>query len=490
MPGMIPTLLALIYLLCAILLALYATGQLILLIVYLKIRRRTPPLPEIDAWPTVTVQLPVYNERYVVRRLLEAAAALDYPREKLTIQVLDDSTDDTTRIVSAQVRLLRREGLNIWHVRRPQRTGYKAGALAHGLSQSQSELVAIFDADFIPPADFLRRTVPHFCADERLGIVQTRWGHLNPFDNLLTLAQTLSIDNHFLIEQNARSRSGWTLSFNGTGGLWRAECIAAAGGWSDTTLTEDLDLSYRAQLAGWRYLMLPDIVVPGEVPPQIAAYKQQQSRWARGSTQCLIRLMGPVWRGRLSIMARLMALHNLGQYLPHPLMFLLLLLTPPLILAGMMSQIPLAPLGIIGVIPPLSVAISQWSLYRDWKRRMLAFPVMMLLGAGITWNNTWAVCSALTRRQVGFVRTPKFGGGWPQSRYALQKDFGPLVELALMAYALWGAWLAAKMHPALLPYLLLYAAGFGGMALWGLRDQWQIRRAAQMPRSRRIVRAK
>ena len=292
-------------------------------------------------WPTVVIQLPIYNERHVVERLLNAVAALDYPRDRLTVQVLDDSTDETTDIAARLTAKLRADGLNIQHVQRQDRHGYKAGALAYGLSLTNSELVVVLDADFVPTSDFLRRTVPHLAADPGLGMVQTRWGHLNPFSNLLTLGQTLALDGHFVVEQTARSRAGWLMSFNGSGGVWRAQCIRDAGGWRDLTLTEDLDLSYRAQLAGWRFLYLPDVVVPGELPPQIAAYKQQQARWAKGSTQCLTYTFNPLWHSRFSLSQRLMATLHLCQYIPHPLMILLLLLTPPLLIAHGLQKLPL-----------------------------------------------------------------------------------------------------------------------------------------------------
>ncbi|MBZ0289226.1 MAG: glycosyltransferase, partial [Anaerolineae bacterium] len=263
--------LTVLYVICAVLLTIYAGSELILLITYWRYRNQPTPVPPVKQWPTVVVQLPIYNERYVVGRLLNAVAALDYPRDRLIVQVLDDSSDDTSELAAEHAAALAKTGLNIQHVRRENRTGYKAGALAYGLSLVDSELVVVLDADFVPAPDFLRRTVPYLAADPGLGMVQTRWGHLNPFNNLLTLGQTLALDGHFVVEQTARSRAGWLMSFNGSGGVWRAQCIKDAGGWRDLTLTEDLDLSYRAQLAGWRFLYLPDVVVPGELPPQIAA---------------------------------------------------------------------------------------------------------------------------------------------------------------------------------------------------------------------------
>jgi cellulose synthase/poly-beta-1,6-N-acetylglucosamine synthase-like glycosyltransferase len=471
--------LTILYGVCALLLTLYTSGQLILLIVYWLHRHERPALPVITDWPTVTVQLPIYNERHVVVRLLEAVSRLDYPRDKLTVQVLDDSTDDTSQLVALYVAQLQRRGLNIQHVQRPERTGYKAGALDYGISITDSELLAVLDADFVPPPDFLRLTVPHMAADPGLGILQTRWGHLNPFENLLTRAQALSVDAHFVIEQTARNRAGWLLTFNGTGGLWRTQCIADAGGWSADTLTEDLDLSYRAQMAGWRYLFLPDVSVPGELPPQIQAYKQQQERWAKGNTQCLIKLFRPVWSGRLTLVQRIMAMQHLCQYLPHPLMLTLLLLTPPLMITGALKNLPLAPMGLVGLAPPLLYAIGQRILYPDWKRRMLVFPVLMMLGTGIIWNNTKAVASALFGEPGEFRRTPKFVQGWQASTYALSTN-GSWVELFIALYALWGAWLALQFEPALVPYMSLYSIALGTITIWERLDSWNLRRRGNM----------
>ncbi len=451
---------ALLYGFCAALLALYTLGQGVLLIQHLRHRDSTPDTPAVTAWPAVTVQLPIYNERHVAARLIEAVAALEYPADKLHIQLLDDSTDATPAQIARQIA--RYPHLNISHVRRQNRSGYKAGALAHGLTESDSPFVAIFDADFVPPPDFLKQTVPYLLHDARLGVVQTRWGHLNADFNWLTRAQVLAVDVHFLVEQHGRNRAGWPLPFNGTGGVWRRACITDAGGWSDDTLTEDLDLSFRAQMRGWRSLFLPDVVVPGELPPQLAAYRQQQARWAKGSGQCLRKLLGRVWRAPLSLMQRLMATQHLFQYLPHPLMLLLLLLTPPLLLGEALHNLPLAPLGVIGLIPPLMYVASQRGNPQAG-RNLLAFPALLLVGTGMIWNNSRAFMGGLFQEGGEFRRTPKFMSGWQQSEYAL-RDGTRLIELLLMAYALWGAWLAYQIAPGLMPYLLLYAASFATVA--------------------------
>lgn len=471
-----------LYVICALLLTLYAAGAFILLITYLRRRRRVVSQPPIAAWPTVAVQLPIYNEIYVVERLLDAVSRLDYPRDLLTVQVLDDSTDGTTSVIAERVTLLRRRGLNIEHVRRGSREGYKAGALAHGMALLNSEMVAVFDADFIPPRDFLRRTIPHLVADAGLGMVQARWGHLNTGENALTMGQTLALDGHFVVEQTARNRSGWLINFNGSGGVWRASAIRGAGGWQADTLTEDLDLSYRAQLDGWRFLYLNDLVVPGELPPQIAAYKQQQARWAKGGTQCLVRLIGAVWHSpRLKLSQRIMGTLHLCQYMVHPVLILLLLLTPPLLISRSLQNLSLGPLGIAGIAPPLIFIVSQQALYPDWRRRLLALPALLVLGTGISWSNARAVMSGFFSKQGEFKRTPKFRADWKHRAYALPVDKNILWEALLAAYSLWGVTVALRYAPSLALYLGIYSFSFALMALWGLRDHFDIKRSALHP---------
>jgi cellulose synthase/poly-beta-1,6-N-acetylglucosamine synthase-like glycosyltransferase len=464
------------YIICVLLLALYTSGQALLLFRYWRTSQVQVETPTMDDFPAVTVQLPLYNEQYVATRLIDAVAKLDYPRDKLWIQVLDDSTDSTTQIVERYLAKLEEQGINVQHIRRPNRTGYKAGALAYGMTKIKNEFIAIFDADFIPPADFLKQTIPHLVHNPQIGVVQTRWGHLNSDDNWLTRSQTLSIDAHFIIEQTARNRSGWLIPFNGTGGVWRRECIDSAGGWSDDTLTEDLDLSYRAQIIGWESLFLPDIEVPGEIPPQLAAYKQQQSRWAMGNTQCLIKLVNPLLRAKLSLSQKIMAVQHLCQYLPHPLMLMLLLLTPPLLLTNSLSEMPLAPLGIVGLAPPLMYIVSQIRLYDNWLSRLKAFPTLLLIGTGISLSNTLAVIGAIIGVKIEFRRTPKFVEGWAENHYALQSDLTIWLEFVLMGYALWGVWLAWDIQPELVLYLLVYALSFATIVGWSLRDLWMMRR--------------
>ena len=463
-----------LYAICALLLAIYTLGHGLLLIQYLRHRRQAIKLPQLDVvdYPTVTVQLPIYNEQFVAVRVLDAVANLDYPADKLCIQLLDDSTDATSQRLATNMAYY--PHLQLEHIQRPERTGYKAGALAYGLSKTESDFIAIFDADFIPPADFLKRTIPHLVADKQLAVVQTRWGHLNAEDNWLTRSQVLSIDTHFMIEQFGRNRSGWMLPFNGTGGVWRRDAIEDAGGWSHATLTEDLDLSFRAQLKGWQALFLPDIVVNGELPPQIAAYRRQQGRWAQGSSQCLRRLIVPLWQSDKSLMTKIMATQHLAQYVPHLLMLTLLLLTPPMLLTGALHALPLAPLGIIGLIPPLMYIVSQYDNTRGTWRNLLAFPALLLIGTGLIAHNARYVLKGFVTRYSVFERTPKFVDGWQHSGYALLSDGTTMLDFALLLYALWAAWLAWQQAPALVPYLLLHTLSFLTVIAWGALDRWRI----------------
>jgi cellulose synthase/poly-beta-1,6-N-acetylglucosamine synthase-like glycosyltransferase len=479
---MVLTFLTAIYLICALLLTLYAIGAMILLVTYLRHRNNPIAVQPVSAWPTVAVQLPVYNELYVVDRLLDSVAALDYPRDRFIIQVLDDSTDETSSIVASKVAALQANGLNIQHVRRGTRAGYKAGALAHGLSllkPMEAEMVAVFDADFVPPQDFLRRTVAPLVQDSSLAMVQARWGHLNSDDNALTMGQMLALDGHFVVEQTARNRAGWLMNFNGTGGVWRVRAIEEAGGWQDCTLTEDLDLSYRAQLKGWRFLYLSDVVVPGELPPHIAAYKQQQARWAKGGTQCMVLLLKPIWTSqRLTLMQRLMGTMHLCQYVVHPLIITMLLLTPLLLITHQLQHLPLGPLGFAGLGPPLIFIVSQRALYTDWRRRLLALPALVALGTGMSWSNASAVVSGLMGRKEEFKRTPKYAANRRTTKYSLRLNRNIIWEIGLAFYALWGAILALQLAPGFVPYLLIYTFAFGIVGVWGLREHLVMSRAA------------
>ncbi len=400
-------------------LGLYGLNCYVLAFRFLRVRRRDAErtaavraafdLPR-ARWPRVTVQLPVFDERLVVERLVEAACALRYPRDRLEIQVLDDSTDDTTERVARLARRFAAAGIDIVHLHRTARDGYKAGALAAGLECARGEWIAVFDADFVPAPDFLERTVPFF-SDERTGVVQCRWEHLDCDLNALTRLQALAVDGHFGIEQVARCRSGWFLNFNGTAGVWRRRAIDEAGGWTGDTLTEDLDLSYRAQLAGWRIEYLLDTGVPAELPASLAAFKSQQRRWAKGSIQTARKLLGPVLRAPLPAALKLQAALHLTHYLIHPLMLLVALTSLPVHLTGTTATrgagTALAALLFVGTCGPTALyVLSQRALGRPL-RTLLALPALVLVGTGIALSNTRAVVEALAGRSSPFVRTPK-----------------------------------------------------------------------------------
>ncbi len=472
--------LAALHALLALWLALYGLHSWVLLGLFWALRQRgaaSEPDRGDSALPFVTVQIPVYNERHVIRRAIDAAASLDYPRDRLEIQVLDDSTDETTAIAEARAAHWRDRGVDIRVLRRPDRAGFKAGALAWGLAHARGELIAVLDADFCPRPDFLRRVVLPFLANPRLGMVQTRWSHLNADYSPLTRAQALALDGHFVVEQTARCRAGLLMHFNGTGGVWRRACIEDSGGWQSDTVCEDLDLSYRAQLRGWQALYLPDLDCPGELPPQVLAFKQQQARWARGSVQCLRKLARPLLFSRaVGPVRKIFGLLHLSGYLVHPLMVLLLLLTPAALLVpsplGEISRL----LGPLCLGPILSYVTSQWALYPDWTRRLRSFPLMVLLGTGIAWGNTRAVLDGLRHWGGEFARTPKFclegqRGNWRQSDYRLAADRSVLGEIGLAIYGLGVTGMAGALGKwSLIPFLLLYVGAFGLVAGLSLRE--------------------
>lgn len=450
-------------------LALYAAYLVVLIGLYLWHRREglpdLPALPESEL-PLVTVQIPLRNERYVVQRILEAVAGLDWPHDRLQIQVLDDSTDDTLELVQAEAARLGATGVTIDVLHRDQPTGYKAGALAAGLPQARGEYIAIFDADFCPPADFLRRSVPYLIANPALGMVQTRWEHLNAEYSLVTRAQALALDAHFAVEHIARNRSGLLMNFNGTGGIWRRQAIEEAGGWQCDTVAEDLDLSYRAQLAGWKALYLPEVTAPAELPPLVLAFKNQQYRWAKGATQCLRKLAGPILRSRrLNVFQKIMALLHLSGYLNQPLLLLMIFLTLPMVMYTPHLPELAALLGTLASIPPVLYLLGQMALRPDWLRRILYYPMLMFFGIGLAWSNTLAIIDGLSHWGGTFVRTPKFHlqgrkGDWKRSSYRAPANYTLLGELLIGLYAFVAVWQAIQLRQqGLVPFIMIYVVG-------------------------------
>jgi len=471
--GVAVTILGAVYLVALAGLFLYGVNAYVMLGLHWRHRRlgAAPAPPPPAEWPVVTVQLPVYNERYVARRLVDAIAALDYPRDRLEIQVLDDSTDDTREIVAAAVDWHRARGLAVEHVHRTDRIGFKAGALGAGLRRARGELIAIFDADFVPPPDFLRRTVPHF-ADPGVAVVQGRWGHLNRDFSLLTVAQSLGIDGHFGVEQSARAWGNLLLNFNGTAGVWRRTAILDAGGWAHDTLTEDLDLSYRAQLRGWRIVYRPEVLCPAEIPVLLGGFQSQQRRWAKGSIQTARKLLPAVFLAPLPRWVKYQAFIHLTYYLIHPLMLAVVLIPMPLLLP-LTPELARPVVGVLAVMvgvatcgPGSMLLYAQRVLYGGCWRQLWRLPTIMVIGVGVAWSTSVAVLGGLWGRDREFVRTPKFGvgpggGHWRGAAYAAGFRTGGLVELALGLYAGWVAWLALRAgRYAALPFLLLYTTGF------------------------------
>ena len=391
-------------------LALYGLLGFLTLILFLRVRGRHHVLPacaESDL-PLVTVQLPIYNEREVVQRVITAAAALEYPRDRLEIQVLDDSTDETSRLAAECVAAYQREGFNIQLLHRDNRKGYKAGALQESLERSRGDFIAVLDADFVPAPDFLRQVMPYFLSDAGLGAVQARWGHLNEGASGLTGAQAVALDKHFAVEQLVRHRADLFPKFNGSAGIWRKTCVLDAGGWQEDTVCEDLCLSTRAVLAGWRFHFADDVVVPAELPATILSYKVQQARWAMGSTQCMVKYGGQILRAEQQTrMARIYALLSMSAYLTHILLLILLLVQLPLLLADVQPPPWLLPFSVLGLGQPILFILAQHELHRDWGRRMRYFPALLLVAIGLGPSNAWAVIRGMLGSDFAFERTPK-----------------------------------------------------------------------------------
>jgi cellulose synthase/poly-beta-1,6-N-acetylglucosamine synthase-like glycosyltransferase len=422
-------------------------------------------------WPRVTIQLPIFNERYVVERLITAACKIEYPKELLQIQVLDDSTDDSAEIARAASVKMRARGFNIAYLHRRVRTGYKAGALREGLKSAVGEFIGIFDADFVPSRDFLKETVPFF-ADPGVGMVQARWGHLNRDYSMLTRAQSIGIDSHFGVEQAARSWGGFFMNFNGTAGIWRKKAIEDAGGWQEDTLTEDLDLSYRAQLKGWKLEFAPQVVCPAELPVTINAFKSQQHRWAKGSIQTAKKNLGGLLRSDRSWLVKAQAFLHLTHYAVHPLMILVVLTSVPMLnslwfSADLSLALLIFTLFCLATCGPSTMYLfSQHLLYRDWRKRIRYLPFLMCLGIGISVNNTKAILEALLGLKSGFIRTPKYGihkrgERWQDKVYSI--PFSPLsiIELCFGIYSSISLVLFLFFsHYFVSPFMLIYTAGF------------------------------
>jgi cellulose synthase/poly-beta-1,6-N-acetylglucosamine synthase-like glycosyltransferase len=471
------------YLAVLLTLALYGFHRSTLVYLYYRNRRRDPePQQRYETLPVVTVQLPLFNEMYVASRLLDAVAQIDYPHDRLEVQVLDDSTDETQEICRAKVADLAATGLDIKYIHRSDRTGFKAGALANGMRMARGELLMVFDADFLPGADILDRVV-HFFTDERVGMVQVRWEHVNRDYSRLTELQAMMLDGHFVIEHTARHRSGRFFNFNGTAGIWRRSAIDDAGGWSHDTLTEDMDLSYRAQLRGWQFIYLKDVVSPAELPVEMNAFKSQQFRWAKGSIQVAKKLLPTIWRSKVPFSVKLEAFFHLTNNFAYPLLLLLSMLLLPNLLVRtrhgwrevLLIDLPLF-FGTTLSIASFYVT-SQREIQRNWRRTLRRLPLMMSLGIGLCINQTRAVVEALAGATSGeFVRTPKHGvvrrfEGWTAKRYRAAKTLIPFVEVLFAAYFIFASMLAVRAgHYVSLPFLALFSMGFAYVGVLSLHQ--------------------
>ncbi|MEW6455201.1 MAG: cellulose synthase family protein [Acidobacteriota bacterium] len=476
----IKTLVLILYFSILAILSVYGFHRYFLLYLFLKNKNKDiKPKSYFKKLPTVTIQLPIYNEMYVVRRLVDAVCRLDYPKELIDIQVLDDSIDESQEIAKNRVEFYREKGFNIKYFHRENRRGFKAGALEEGLKESEGEFVAIFDADFIPTPDFLKSTI-HYFTDDLVAMVQARWGHINRDYSLLTKVQSIFLDGHFMIEHIARNRSGRFFNFNGTAGIWRKVAIYQAGGWGVDTLAEDLDLSYRTQLLGWKFIYLPEFSVPAELPVDMNGFKSQQFRWAKGSIQTAKKILPVILKSRISFWQKLEAFFHLTGNLTFLLMAPLSLLVMPTVIIrkglGWSDMIAIDfPLFMFATASfSLFYLVSQKEIYTDWEDTFKYLPFLMSLGIGLAINNAWAVLEALMDKKSEFVRTPKYGiesqkENWLMKKYRAKKNFISYIELLMGIYFTFTVILAFKEGIYMtIPFLLLFQSGYLYMAFYSL----------------------
>jgi cellulose synthase/poly-beta-1,6-N-acetylglucosamine synthase-like glycosyltransferase len=478
------TLILATYFFVLVILAVYGWHRYYLVYLYMKNKGRMPvPAGAQETLPTVTIQLPIYNEMYVADRLIDAVCQIEYPRELLEIQVLDDSTDETRSVAEQAVRRNAARGVDIKYIHRTDRSGYKAGALDAALKVATGEFVAIFDADFIPTTDFLTRTVPFF-TDPKVAMVQARWGHINQDYSLLTKIQSILLDGHFVLEHGGRNRAGLFFNFNGTAGIWRRTAISDAGGWQHDTLTEDLDLSYRAQLRGWRFVFLPDLIAPAEVPVEMNSFKSQQHRWAKGSIQTCRKLLPRILRSNAPFGVKAEAFFHLTANFNYPLMCVLsVLMAPAMVIRYNMGWYEMLLIDVpLFFAATASVAnfymVCQRELHADWVTRAKYLPFLMSIGIGLAVNNTKAVFEALFNKQSEFARTPKYrvetdADEWIGKKYRQSFVVQPMIELAL------GLYFTATVFYALangiygtLPFLVLFQIGFLYTGLLSIIQQY------------------
>ena len=460
-----------LYLVCLAVIGIFSIEALFLAFKFWRGRKKENLHNRSKPLPPVTVQLPIFNERYVAERLIQSICALDYPTDKLQIQVLDDSNDQTATLSKQQVDRFKNKGYNINYIHRDVRTGFKAGALREGLEQASGELIAVFDADFMPDKNFLLDTVYHF-QDPKIGMVQTRWDHLNEDFSMLTRVQAFGLTGHFVIEQNGRNNAGCFINFNGTAGVWRKSCIEDAGNWQDDTLTEDLDLSYRAQIKGWKFLFVNEIPTLSELPAEINALKNQQYRWTKGAMETARKILPILWRSDHSLYKKIHGSFHLLGNIVYPFIFLLAVLNLPIILIK--NENPQTGIYyIIFAFFMLSFAssfifylLSQRALHKDWMRRMLIFPVFMSGSMGFSVNNSLAVIQGLLKKRTPFIRTPKFRlmgktGSFKGKGYGPSLDKMVYFEIFMAVYSSFSVILAVYyLELGILPFMIMFLIGF------------------------------
>jgi cellulose synthase/poly-beta-1,6-N-acetylglucosamine synthase-like glycosyltransferase len=466
---------------------LYSLSQAHLLWSYLRKKIRfTGSTNNLLILPKVTIQLPVYNEKYVVERLIDAVCSINYPGNLLEIQLLDDSTDDSFELAADKVKQWQLKGIDIKQVKRPERTGFKAGALKYGLEIAKGELIAIFDADFLPGPEFLNKVVPHF-SNEKVGLVQTRWDHLNRNHSLLTKVQSLALDAHFTIEQTGRNKMGSFINFNGTAGVWRKQTIIDAGNWQDDTLTEDLDLSYRAQLKGWEFVYLEDVLSPAELPMVMSAVKGQQYRWNKGGAEVARKMLGKIWQSKLPLMKKLHGSFHLLNSAIFIAIIVSALLSVPMV--AIKANYPLFKVWIAaGTFTLLSFVVIGLTYFvanrkrftsgvESWMTYLAYFPVFLSVSMGLSFHNAVAVLEGYAGKKTPFIRTPKFNitegtNAWKKNKYLTSGFSGILlVEILLAVYFAGAIFLDFYLHDfALLPFHVMLLLGFAAVAGYSVRQ--------------------
>ena len=469
-----------IYFFVLITVFIYASHRYYMVYLYYRYQKNKPVIQEkLTVLPRVTIQLPIYNEMYVVKRLIQASCSIDYPRELIDIQVLDDSTDETAEVARKCVDDYIKKGFDIAYIHRDNRKGFKGGALENGLKSAKGDFVAVFDADFVPQRDTIQKTI-HYFSDKSVGMVQTRWSYLNRNYSFLTKIQAIMLDGHFVIEHTARNWSGRFFNFNGTAGIWRKEAIISAGGWQNDTLTEDLDLSYRSQLKGWKFVFLKDEVSPSEIPVEVNGFKTQQHRWAKGSIQTAKKLLWPIMKSDLPLKVKVEAFFHLTNNVSYLLMLLLSILMYPSMVARInigwfqmiVTDVPFLLVATVGI--SFFYLCSQKAVHRDWKSRILYLPMLMSLGIGLTVNNSKAVLEALFNIRTEFKRTPKYSikvkkDRWLGKKYKVGISMMVFMELFLGLYFTFNIYFAYMNRIYVsIPFLMIFQMGFFYVAFLSL----------------------